>query len=230
MKKYRQFFVLLGCALTIAANAGSNDAFVYRLKLEEGANYEFETSQYVETSKIRYRLHCASFLKVVAEEEGAYTLETLNKDLVFAVEGSVDAYLPSSTTTVRQRDDGTILEMKCDTASDAERYVKNPNNFKYPLTPIGVGGHWDNFVPANSELGTPDTTIRYVVSGRKMWRGFDVLVVDFRSDPADKTPMPMHGTTYIDSDSGLSVYTEGYFEDYTKEDWVRSSFRMQIKR
>ncbi len=229
MQLSRRISVLLGCFLVLVAHAGVNDAFVHRLNLNKGDTYEFETFELVETPKVRYRMHSKNFLTVVEVQSDEYVLETVNKDLVFAIEGTKGTYLPSSTTTVRQRKDGTVLDIKCDTAGDAGSFVKNPNNFRYPDTPIGLGGSWNKFVMADAALGTPDITIRYVVSGRKLWNGFDVLIVDFTSDPAVETPMPMKGTTYIDAESGLSVFTEGYLENRTKVEPLRSHFRMQIK-
>jgi|GEM_PF-6024138 len=229
MQAKRLFSFFAGCFLVMGVHAVPDDGFVHRLTLTEGDKFEFETLQFVETKEIRYRVHSRNFLNVLSAVGDEYSLETVNRDLVFAIEGGRDTYLPSTTTTVRQRSDGKVLEIKNDLSADAGRFAKNPNNFRYPLTPVGVGGHWDNLVPADPALGTPETIIRYVVSGRKMWRGFDVLVVDFMNDSSIETPMPMRGTTYIDGATGLSVYTEAYFENHTKGEAMRSSFRMQIK-
>ena len=217
MMSVRKVLVGFGVAVAVLASATVNEAVALRVNVKPGNSFSYNCSYSSQwrngempvDSKVSQSGQM--LVKVSSKKNGIYSLEnkltgwrTVSEtfrngdsdgDLV------VKSRVKDGTVSFRVDSYGKIL----DVAKEGDWRSALSVVLPFPTKTVQVGDRWTSALPLAPGTSASDLKVVYEVFERRKWEGFDVLVVQFSSEPVKYGKDMMTGLVYVDTKTGMTV-------------------------
>lgn len=205
--------LLLFTVAAMGAAASTQEAVTLRLKLKEGDTFSTKMAINVDFQGTPITVTGKNILTVKSAKDGKYVIETASKDTTIDIGGGQTMEQPDSVVKMTQNEMGQILALEGDEVTEEATRLAAMMNFFYPEKGVKVGDKFERTMEGDTKLGTRKMTLKYEVTERKEWNGFDVVVV--KVDQAEEGDMPISiaGTVSINVKNGLPVLMDFAFKN-----------------
>ncbi|MFM9874751.1 MAG: hypothetical protein ACKVQS_14945 [Fimbriimonadaceae bacterium] len=205
--------LLILTAAAMGAVASTQEAVTLRLKLTEGDTLTTKMTINVDFQGTPITVKGKNILTVKSAKDGKYVLEAASKETVIDVGGGQTMEQPDSVVRTTQNEMGQILAMEGDEVSPEAIRMATAFNVFYPEKGVKVGDKFERTVEGDTKLGTRKMTLKYEVTERKEWQGFDVVVLKVDQTEDGDLPISMAGTVSINVKNGLPVLMDFAFKN-----------------
>jgi hypothetical protein len=145
--------------------------------------------------------------------DGVFTLTSESKEMVVDLGGGQTMEQPDSTVTVTQKSNGQIIKAEGDQVSEDANRLLSAFNVFYPEKGFVIGEKVEMTIPADSKMGTREMSLTYVAKERKMWKKYDVLVLEVTQAEKGSAPISLSGTAAVDIKTGFMVMADFKFKN-----------------
>jgi|GEM_PF-4285282 len=202
--------------LTVAAMgavASTQEAVKLRLNVKEGDVMTTKMSINVDFQGTPITVTGKNVMTVKSVKDGKFVIENASKETVLDIGGGQTMEQPDSTVLTTQNELGQILALEGDEVTPEAARMATAFNVQFPDLGVKVGDKFEKVLEADAKLGTRKMTLKYEVTERKEWKGYDVLVLKVDQSEDGDMPISMVGTVSLNVKTGLPVLMDFAFKN-----------------